>query len=287
MKKIGFIDYFIDEWHANNYPIWIKESKLGKDFEVAFAYEMIHPEGKTHIDEWCKNFGVQKCDTIEELVEKSDCIIVLSPDNSEMHEELSQIPLKSGKPTYIDKTFAPSYKEAKRIIDLAVANNTPMYSTSALRFSDQIVNMDTEKFNRNTIDFVSTRGSGVLHIYVIHQVEMVVRLMGVGAKSVTNIGTKAAPVFSIDYKDGRKAVINMTKFAPYSFMVQNKDETGFVVDGVSRHFENFIDAMLEFFNTEKSPVPFEETLECMALIEACCKVYEMPPYSTIDLDDCK
>lgn len=25
MKKIGFIDYYLSEWHANNYPIWIKE----------------------------------------------------------------------------------------------------------------------------------------------------------------------------------------------------------------------------------------------------------------------
>ena len=23
-KKIGFVDLFIDEWHANNYPAWIK-----------------------------------------------------------------------------------------------------------------------------------------------------------------------------------------------------------------------------------------------------------------------
>ena len=52
-----------------------------------------------------------------------------------MHEELSQLPLKSGKPTYIDKTFAPDYPTAKRIFDLAEANGTPCYSTSALRYA--------------------------------------------------------------------------------------------------------------------------------------------------------
>ena len=25
MKKIGFIDYYLDEWHANNYPRMIAE----------------------------------------------------------------------------------------------------------------------------------------------------------------------------------------------------------------------------------------------------------------------
>lgn len=26
MKKIGFADYRIDEWHANHYPEWIKNA---------------------------------------------------------------------------------------------------------------------------------------------------------------------------------------------------------------------------------------------------------------------
>ena len=26
MKKIGFIDYYLDEWHANNYPQFIKDA---------------------------------------------------------------------------------------------------------------------------------------------------------------------------------------------------------------------------------------------------------------------
>ena len=25
MKTIGFVDYYISEWHANNYPVWIKK----------------------------------------------------------------------------------------------------------------------------------------------------------------------------------------------------------------------------------------------------------------------
>lgn len=287
MKKIGFIDYYIDEWHANNYPNWIRESKYKDEFEVSYAYEMICPEGKTNIDKWCENFGVEKCDSIEEVVEKSDCIVVLSPDNPEMHEKLSQIPLKSGKPTYIDKTFATSYKEAKRIIDLAKENNTPMYSSSALRFADEILNIDSNVFNRENIDFVSVRGPGVVEIYLIHQIEPLVKLMGVGAESVMNIGTENTPAFSIKYKDGRKAMVNHITASPFSFALQNKDgQTGLVVNEMTNHFPNFIDAMLEFFKTEKSKVPFEEILECMALIECCNKALKTP-YEWVYIDNCK
>ena len=40
MKKIGFVDYYISEWHANNYPAWIRQAneKLGTDYAVSYAW---------------------------------------------------------------------------------------------------------------------------------------------------------------------------------------------------------------------------------------------------------
>lgn len=40
MQTIGFIDYFLDEWHANNYPEWIKQAS-GGELQVAYAYGKI------------------------------------------------------------------------------------------------------------------------------------------------------------------------------------------------------------------------------------------------------
>ena len=36
MKKIGFVDYYISEWHANNYPGWIKNicEQKGYDYKL-------------------------------------------------------------------------------------------------------------------------------------------------------------------------------------------------------------------------------------------------------------
>ena len=50
MKKIGFIDYYISEWHANNYPAWMKDAceKLGYEYDHEYtAYEVSGEEG-TH-----------------------------------------------------------------------------------------------------------------------------------------------------------------------------------------------------------------------------------------------
>ena len=62
MKKVGFIDYYLDEWHANNYPAWFKQYSDG-EMEVAYAYGKIDsPKGGLTTDAWCEKFGVQRCD---------------------------------------------------------------------------------------------------------------------------------------------------------------------------------------------------------------------------------
>ena len=59
MKKIGFIDYYLDEWHANNYPKFIKDA-VGDEFVIAYAYgEIDKPDGKTN-REWADSFGTRR-----------------------------------------------------------------------------------------------------------------------------------------------------------------------------------------------------------------------------------
>ena len=43
MKTIGFIDYFLNEWHANEYPAMIKayNEKNGTDYQVKYAWAEI------------------------------------------------------------------------------------------------------------------------------------------------------------------------------------------------------------------------------------------------------
>ena len=90
MIKIGFVDYYLDEWHANNYPEMINNLG-GGEFEVCCAYGHIDsPIGGITNKEWSKKYNIPLEKSIEKVIEKSDCIVVLSPDNPEMHEELRE-----------------------------------------------------------------------------------------------------------------------------------------------------------------------------------------------------
>ena len=50
--KLGFIDYYLDEWHANNYPARLRELS-GGEIEVAYAFaEIDSPLGGLTTDQW-------------------------------------------------------------------------------------------------------------------------------------------------------------------------------------------------------------------------------------------
>lgn len=275
MKKIGFVDYYIDEWHALNYPQMIKDSAYGDRFQVALAWEEITPEGKMPLGEYCAKFGVGKASSIEQVIEECDCLVVLSPDNVERHEDLTKLPLSSGKPVYVDKPFAESLASGRRMVERARAHNTPMMSSSALRFDSTVANaLDT--IGDQPVNFVGTRGPGVWEIYAIHQVEPLVSLMGTGASRVMQYGTNGNQIMAIEYPDQRRAVFNQVDGFPFQFDVQYGDGGVVVVNDMSDFFPRFIEAMLKFFDTGESQVPTEQTLEIAAILEAGTAALQAP-----------
>jgi len=269
MRKIGFIDYYLDEWHANNYPAWIAEraQQLGLDWKVAYAWaEIDKPDGIT-TDQWCEEQDVQRVATIEQLIELSDAIIVLSPDHPEHHERLAQLALQSGKPVYMDKTFAPDLATAERIFKHAEAGNTPLFSTSALRFALEIQE-HAAKLEADSIEYLAVTGPGRYSNYAVHQFEMIVTLMGTRAKRIKSLSTDNGRHFVVEFDNGRQASYLQMKSAPFQAIVQLKDGEGSFIAQCSNMFEELIDAILRFFEDGKPPVQPEETLAVIALIEA-------------------
>lgn len=272
MKSIGFIDYYISEWHANNYPSWIKKvnEKLVYDFEVKYAWaekEASPVDGKTTA-EWCRENGVKKCVTIEELCEKSDYILILAPSDPDTHLRFAQVALKYGKNTYIDKTFAPDYKTAIEIFALGEKYKTKFFSTSALRYADEL-----NEFERKC-DTVTVFGSGAsMEEYVIHQAEMLVKLMGNGAEKVRLERAFDQYNLRFEYKDGRKAnmIFCETYGLPTGFIPHTEQKASEYIPVKSEFFLNLISDILTFYKTGKVPFNGAETLEVMKIREAVIK----------------
>ncbi|MBE7025496.1 MAG: hypothetical protein E7408_05520 [Ruminococcaceae bacterium] len=271
MKKIGFVDYYLWNFHANTYPEMIKKYSDG-EMEVAYCYgtaaNPLNPEQTS--EAWAETNGVEMLSSIEEVVEKSDYIIVLSPNNPEQHRALCEIPLKSGKPVYIDKTFAPDAETAKEIFAIADAHGTPCYSSSALFFADELKDLQKEN-----VEYMTSFGSGGYETHSIHQIEQVVTFMGRDAESVMYTGTEKFPSFKVRFAGDRYADIIMM---PGRFRMHVGYGDGKAVDYTvdSPIFDRLVENMVKFFRTTEIPVPHAQTVEVIAIREASIRAKETP-----------
>ncbi|MBQ6702234.1 MAG: Gfo/Idh/MocA family oxidoreductase [Clostridia bacterium] len=272
MIKLGFIDYYLDEWHANNYPKFITDC-VGDEIKVAYAYGMIASpkSGKTSA-EWCEEHGIELCLTIEEVIEKSDGLLVLSPDNAEMKEELSDLALKSGKPVFIDKTFTTGYESGKRMFDLAEKYNTPVYTTSALRYAP-----DYDEIDPKDVTAIECIGPNDFDIYSIHMLEPLMKIMKTDAKKVMYTEGEGYYRLSIEFADGRPGSISgyMNKRFPYMIAVAGKTEHK-VVKAANPFWPVFTEALCEFFKTKKPMVDHNESLAIMAIRSAGLEAMKKP-----------
>jgi hypothetical protein len=274
MKKIGFIDHCIDNWHSNNYPRMIRESAFKNDFEIALAWAEQCPPGKKTLDAWCREQSVAQARTLEEVVDSCDCILILSPDNAARHLPLSKYALRSGKPVYIDKPFADRVSDAKAMFDLAKKHKTPLMTSSSLRFTPVLMAAKKDKIQGKKVHYVSTWGAGKFPVYIVHVLEMLVMTLGTGARRVMSVGTLSADILIVDYLDKRRGLLQLFPGLEFGLAASYGDGESLVLNNMQGFFEVFLDAVLKFFLTGENPIPAKETLEIVALQEAGTRALE-------------
>jgi hypothetical protein len=272
LKKIGFIDHYLHEWHADNFPKWIAELSGGA-MKVCYAWAEIdspNEGGKTNAD-WCKEMDVELCGSIGELIGKSDLLIVLSPDNPERHEDLCRLPLESGKLTYIDKTFAYGLDAAKNIAAHAQKHGAVCYSCSSRIYAAELLSRKGAD-----IELINSRGPGELTNYAVHQVEPIFCLMGM-AERVIAFGDAGRPTLVYEFPGKRQAVVSFFDYnvgfaATFRYKDGRCEEEPFASDS----FKPFIESLVRFFETGEPPVAMKDTLAVMSMIDAARKAAANP-----------
>ena len=269
MKKIGIIDYFIDEWHSNTYlGLFERASKeLGLDYKVVYAYAEVEKEGKMLTDDWCAKNNVIRCNTIEELCEKSDNILILAPANPETHLKYAKVALPYGKTTYIDKTFAPDLATAKEIFSIAEKYNTKIFTSSALRYAEELENYSDVKS-------VMIKGGGrSLEEYIIHQIEMAVKLAkGAKAEFVHVFNNEKQSTIAIKLA-GKTATLSYSNSGwGYSVDVETESATcEYKNIEKGTEFYRLVESIVKFFETNEEPFDKKETLAVLAIRDAIMK----------------
>jgi predicted dehydrogenase len=277
MLKIGFADYYLDNWHANNYPAFLRQAvwKYGYPAEVYAAWAMKNLEGGQSTEQWCRERNIRPAGSLEELIDTVDAIMLIAADDSGFHRLLCPEILACGKPVYVDKTFAPDLKSAVEFFAVAERYGTPVFSSSAQRYCQDLIDYLQER--KEPTQFMSTVGPHSLANYAVHQLEPIVAVMGTGVKRLKAFAVGGAVTqLILDYGGGRLASFTQTPqpWAEFNFMVSDGETGRRLRSDDGNFYLNLMKAILDFFVHGIVPVRREETLEIVAIIEAAGKARE-------------
>ncbi len=200
-------------------------------------------------------------------------MFVLAPNLPQTHELLTEKALRSGKLTYIDKTFAPDKDAALRIFANADSHGTKCFSSSALRYAAEYAEIDKSKIAK-----IYSAGPDIYSTYSIHQIEPIISLMDCRAKRIMALDGEAHPSLLIEFADGRQAQLIHRTDDKRSFTLTtvDKDNAAKLYTVSSDYFSLFFDALIEFFDTGVVPVPHEQTVDVIAVRAAGMKALETP-----------
>ena len=81
-----------------------------------------------------EDYGVEICETIEELCQKVDAVMLESVDGRP-HLAQARLVIAAKKPLYIDKPMAGTLADVLEIFRLAKEADVPVFSSSSLRYS--------------------------------------------------------------------------------------------------------------------------------------------------------
>ncbi len=265
-NTIGFVDNFLDNFHANKFLEILQGPLADRGFKVGVCRGLDEERSQA----WADEKGIPYAESFEAMHDQADFFMILAPGTPETHLELAQAILPAGKTTYIDKTFAPDLETAKEIFALADTHSVPVMTSSALRYDNALQDQVWE-MGRENLKHAQTWGGGrSFGEYAIHPLEMAITAMGANVKQLMRTGTDEYSQLHLKFEDDRTATVHVYigPKCPYATMITT-GETGVYVEAeVGTIFFNLMDNILTLFETGEPRVPRDETLAIMAVLEA-------------------
>ena len=266
-KRIGFVDYKAENFHANAFLKAFRESLADRGYDVVGCHALDEADGRA----WCAKNGLRYFDTPEALSEHADSFMVLAPSNPETHLELCQRVFPFGKTTYVDKTFAPDLATAEAIFRLADEHGVAVQTSSALRYTN--VQANARAAEGRVLHMAAWGGGRSFDEYAIHPVETVVSCMG---PDVATLMRRSAGPYSqvlLNYADGRTATVNVyaTPGTPYAAAVTTAAGTKLIAVETATLFVDMARAIADFFDAGRAQVDRAESLAIRRILDAAAR----------------
>jgi len=275
--RIGMIG--LDTSHVTAFTSVINDPAKNYGCKVVAGYSGGSPDipssanrVENYTDQLREKYGVEIVDTIEELCEKVDGILLESVDGRPHLEQVRPV-IAAKKPVFIDKPMAGSLADVIEIFRLAKQNNVPCWSSSAYRYGDAIAGIhdNPEVGEIKGCDVFGstswTEHHPDLYLYGIHPVTALFVVMGTGCQGVSRIRTDSCDMVVGVWQDGRIGTFRDLRGGKSAADVIVYGTKG-SVNLASSGYKPLVDEIVKFFKTGKVPVSAEETIEIYAFMSA-------------------
>jgi len=275
--SIGIIG--IDTSHSVAFTKYINGQDNG--FEVVAAYTTVSkdiPASYNRVDKFTqelKENGISIVDSIEQLLEVVDCIL-LETNDGRLHLKQAEEVFRTGKPVFIDKPVAASLKDAVSIYKAAKKHNVVTFSTSGTRFMTQAQKVRNGLIGKvlgadtfSPVKYIPSHSD--LYWYGMHGVEHLFTVMQTGCIRVRRTKTDTCDTVVGEWDNGRigtfRGIVDGSGgHGGHGGQAFGTDEIAYL--GRWEGYEPLVDAILQYFRTNEVPVEPAETLEIYAFMEA-------------------
>lgn len=236
------------------------------------------PLSATRVEGFAKTIqdehGVQMVDSIEDLLERVDVVLLMSVDGRPHLEQVTPV-FRARKRVFIDKPLAAGLDDVHRIVQLSRQARTPFFSASSVRFHPEIPRLrgypGVGKVTRVRASYLLNRipFHPDLFYYGIHGVEALYAVMGRGCMTLSRRMEGDADVTTCRWKDGRIGVYHgLPKADPKQPLLTVTGSDGATSISGSAGNDAIVQAIAQFFHTGRPPVDVAETVEIFEFMTA-------------------
>jgi predicted dehydrogenase len=220
-----------------------------------------------------KELGVEISESIEAMLEKVDVVLLETNDGKPRLAQARKV-IQAKKPFFIDKPVASSFADTQLIYQEAKAAGVPIFSASSLRYMSnaravrhegkigKVLGCDA--FSPATIE----AGHPDLFWYGIHGVETLYAIMGQGCKTVQRTYTEGTDLVVGTWEGGKIGTFRGIRSGKGGYGGKAFGEDGILDMGGYGGYRPLLVEIAKFFDTGKSPVSDDETIELFAFMQA-------------------
>lgn len=206
----------------------------------------------------------------EDVIGHVDAAIVATDDGDD-HIARAKPFIEAGLPVFVDKPMATNVADLRQFINWHKAGAT-ILSTSGMRYAPEMRLSEEQRGAIGDLRWITSFTCKTWERYGIHALEAVEPLLGTGFVTVQAHSDAGGDVMHITHRSGVRVTIGAIHDAYGSFgavhLYGTKGQLPLRLTDTYNAFRAQLVAFIDMLRTGARPLPFEETVELMAVIIA-------------------